>query len=31
VTVIADTSPLRYAVEIDVADTLFMLYGRIVA
>ena len=29
-TVIADTSPLRYAVEIDVADTLFMLYGRIV-
>ena len=29
-TVIADTSPLQYAVEIDVADTLFMLYGRIV-
>jgi predicted nucleic acid-binding protein len=30
VTVIADTSPLQYAVEIDVAHTLFMLYGRIV-
>jgi predicted nucleic acid-binding protein len=30
VTVIADTSPLQYAVEIDVAPTLFMLYGRIV-
>ena len=29
-TVIADTSPLQYAVEIDVAHTLFMLYGRIV-
>jgi predicted nucleic acid-binding protein len=28
--VIADTSPLQYAVEIDIADTLFMLYGRIV-
>lgn len=29
-TVIADTSPLQYAVEIDVAPTFFMLYGRIV-
>ena len=29
-TVIADTSPLQYAVEIDVAHTLFLLYGRIV-
>ena len=29
-TVIADTSPLQYAVEIGVAHTLFMLYGRIV-
>ena len=29
-TVIADTSPLQYAVEIDIAPTLFMLYGRIV-
>lgn len=28
--VIADTSPLQYAVEIDVAQTLFKLYGRIV-
>jgi hypothetical protein len=28
VTVIADTSPLQYAVEIDVAHTLFMIYGR---
>jgi predicted nucleic acid-binding protein len=30
VTVIADTSPLQYSVEIDVAHALFMLYGRIV-
>jgi len=30
VTVIADTSPLQYAVEIDAAPTIFMLYGRIV-
>jgi predicted nucleic acid-binding protein len=30
VTVIADTSPLQYAVEIGVAPTLFLLYGRIV-
>jgi len=30
VTVIADTSPLQYAVEIDVAPSIFMLYGRIV-
>jgi predicted nucleic acid-binding protein len=30
VTVIADTSPLQYAGEIGVANTLFMLYGRIV-
>lgn len=29
-TVIADTSPLQYAVEIDAAQTLFMLYGPIV-
>lgn len=29
-TVIADTSPLQYAVEIDAAQTLFKLYGRIV-
>lgn len=28
--VIADTSPLQYAVEIDVADALIKLYGRIV-
>jgi predicted nucleic acid-binding protein len=30
VTVIADTSPLQYAVEIEVAPSIFMLYGRIV-
>ena len=30
VTVVADTSPLQYAVEIDFAHTVFMLYGRIV-
>ena len=29
-TVIADTSPLQYAVEIDMAPALFRLYGRIV-
>lgn len=29
-TVIADTSPLQYAVEIGVAHVLFELYGRIV-
>ena len=29
-TVIADTSPLQHAVEIDVAHTLFILYERIV-
>lgn len=28
--VIADASPLQYAVEIDVAHVLFELYGRIV-
>ena len=28
--VIADTSPLQYAVEIDVADALIKLYGRLV-
>jgi predicted nucleic acid-binding protein len=30
VIVIADTSPLQYAVEIDVAPVLVKLYGRIV-
>jgi predicted nucleic acid-binding protein len=30
VIVIADTSPLQYAVEIDVAHAIFALYGRIV-
>jgi predicted nucleic acid-binding protein len=30
VNVISDTSPLQYAVEIDIAAALFMLYGRIV-
>jgi predicted nucleic acid-binding protein len=30
VIVIADTSPLQYAVEIGVAHVLFALYGRIV-
>lgn len=28
--VIADTSPLNYAVKIDIADALFELYGQIV-
>jgi len=30
VIVIADTSPLNYAVEIGIADALFELYGQIV-
>jgi len=30
VRVIADTSPLQYAVEVDAASALLMLYGRIV-
>ena len=28
-TVVADTSPIHYAVKIDIADVFFRLYGRI--